>query len=91
MSHIEEYDKDDMKSMQTFFRLKDKMLYQDQKGDIIQSKFKTHKNVKVLAIMFTEDSNELKSEALDNCVYGSQTQKYLRKHYLSVICPDKFP
>ena len=90
MSHVEECDKEDKKSVQTFFRLGDKMLYQDQRGDIKQSTFNTHKNVKLLAIMFTEDINEMRSEALDTCVYGSQTQKYLRKHYLSVISPDKY-
>ena len=81
----------DLKSgQQCFFRLENKMCYQDQKGDIVQAKFQVHKNVKILAIMFTEDSNKMNSEALNNCIYGSQTQLYLRKHYLSVISKDRY-
>ena len=43
----------------------------------------------MLPIIVNGDSTEPQTESLENFVYGSQTQKFLQKQYLSVISPEK--
>ena len=89
MSHVEQSNAEDIESNSTFFQHDNKMMYQNIKGEVCQSTFRIHENVRVLAIIISGDSTELKSESLENMVYGSQTQKFLQKQYLSVISPEK--
>ena len=84
ISHVEQQDD------QVFFRHEHKILYQDQKGDICESKFGNHQNVTILSILFDEDDLVQKLDAVESMVYGKQAQKFLQKQYLSVINLEKY-
>ena len=77
VSHVEQ--KRDQEVKCVFFQNENKMMYQNQKGDIHESTFRTHKNVTILTIIFDEDHMELNSETQENLIYGNQTQLHLRK------------
>ena len=75
------------KSNCSYFKNEDKILYQNSNGDICQSNLNIHRNVSNLA--FSVHFNERKLEVIENLVYDGKIQLYLRKHYLSVLCPEK--
>ena len=89
MSHVGKIVEQNKGSNFTFFRNENKMLSQNDEGSICKSNFGVHKDVKLLSIIFSEDLNALNPQDVKSLVYESQTQKYLQKKYLSVICPDQ--
>ena len=65
-------------------------MYQNHDGNICESRSNIHKNIKALAILFTDERDIVQSEDMLDFVYTSKTQHYLRKNYLSVICHEKY-
>ena len=65
MSHVEQSNAEDIESNSTFFQHDNKMMYQNIKGEVCQSTFRIHENVRVLAIIISGDSTEFKSESLE--------------------------
>ena len=89
ISHDEQKNEAGQESQCTFFRQDGNILYQNRNEDLCRSDSRIFQNVKVLAILFSEDTNVLRSTDFESPVYETQTQKYLRKKYLSVINPEE--
>ena len=63
------------------------MFYQNDLGEICQSAFGIHQNVKILCLLFDTDEQNYN---MDNFVYSYDVLTSLSKKYLSVINPEKF-
>ena len=77
ISHIKQTSKEGKQLNSAFFRQRDQILYQNSDGNICQSSFGIHKNVKMLTLLFSEGKEN--PESLDNFVYKSQVKKILSK------------
>ena len=75
---------------QTFFKHKHEMVYQDSNSNILMKGFGVHENVKFLYLSFEEQIGNLRTDPIEDLIYGNQLQKFLQKKYLSVVDPNKF-
>ena len=88
ISHIAVEAKNGDETHAAFFSQYQLIVYQNEKGDLFQSKYGKHENVKIFAISLNDADLSDSYFPFDNCIYGSDVQKVLSKAYLSIINPE---